>query len=718
MMAAPTGGQLVGVASIDAIVRFARSAPVFPCRAVTSETIVNGKPKTLRAKAPHIPEGFLKASQDEQQIRAWWKRWPDALVGVPMGQATGLVAVDYDSGKHSDATGEWLELHADALMAARIHSTMRAGRHYVYRVGKGQRYRTGSDLTLDGKPRPGIDLRAEGGYVIWWPLHGGTVTNDEAPLLPAGLIDERAFTATPSAPEPRNDPSPAAWAKDRALVIDALAYVDPALRDTWTEIGMALHLATSGNDEGFDLWHTWSAGGITGEVPASYGGLEDCRYHWASFKDTTDKPVTLGTLFHYAKKGGWQRTPPAAPPVAPAEAEDSTKEDPQPDPPQFIFHTPSVEGFTGIEPRQFLYRRHYMRKMIGITAAAGGAGKSSVVLVELVSLSLGRDLLDGGEPLKAGRQVVWYHNGEDPDDEIRRRLSAICIKYEIDPAELSEYFFWTIGRQSPLIVAEEYKGEVMVRPATVEGLTAELKERGVSVLCLDPLISTHRVSENSNESMEVVMWQWRQVADTTGCAIEAIHHFRKSNGQEASVDDIRGASSMIGAARSARIFGTMTRDEAANAGLDARERRRFLWEGQAKANMYVAADERLWRELVSVDLDNAAGPYESDKVGVACEWSFPNTMTSLADEHFAAIMGAIRMCSDPMKRRASVASTGWIGNLIAATVGVDTKDQSVRKQIASQVRAWQDRGLLVAAKVFDSRQGRDVDVLTATDRVN
>ena len=119
-----------------------------------------------------------------------------------------------------------------------------------------------------------------------------------------------------------------------------------------------------------------------------------------------------------------------------------------------------------------------------------------------------------------------------------------------------------------------------------------------------------------------------------------------------------------------------------------------------------------------MELENAYGPYESDKVGVACEWDFPSTMTSLADEHFAAIMGAIRMCADPMKRRASVASTGWIGNLIAATVGADTKDQTVRKQIANQVRAWQDRGLLVAAKVFDSRQGRDVDVLTAADRVN
>lgn len=384
--------------------------------------------------------------------------------------------------------------------------------------------------------------------------------------------------------------------------------------------------------------------------------------------------------------------------------------------PQFTFYSPSPETFKDIGPREFLYRRHYMRRMLGVTAAAGGAGKSSVVLVELVSIALGWDLLNGNAPSPCGPLNVWYHNGEDPEDEIRRRLAAICRHYELDPELLTDRFFWTVGRESPLIVATEFKGDVMLAPRTAELVIESMRERSIAVLCLDPLVSTHRVSENSNEAMELVTWQWRQIAEQTGAAVEAIHHFRKSSGHEISADDIRGASSMLGAARSARVLASMTREEAATAGIDARERRRFVWEMQAKANMYVAADERIWRELVSVDLDNARAPYESDKVGVASHWEFPSTMTSLADEHFAAIMGAIRTCADPMKRRISVASTGWIGNLIAAVVGADTKDQVVRKQIAAQVRAWQDRGILLVNKVWDARQGRDVECLAAADR--
>src|SRR4051812_26824304 len=102
---------LNGVATLDAILRLSRRFPIFPCLARDIEGIKDGRPVTYRAKSPHIAQGFLSATQDEAQIRKWWNQWPDALVGVPMGQVTGLVAIDYDPGKHNEATGEWLELH-------------------------------------------------------------------------------------------------------------------------------------------------------------------------------------------------------------------------------------------------------------------------------------------------------------------------------------------------------------------------------------------------------------------------------------------------------------------------------------------------------------------------------------------------------------------------------------------------------------------------------
>jgi hypothetical protein len=89
--------------------------------------------------------------------------------------------------------------------------------------------------------------------------------------------------------------------------------------------------------------------------------------------------------------------------------------------------------------REFLFGRHYQRRTVGGTVAPGGTGKSSLVMVESVSMALGLDLLDNKRPLERPLRV-WYHNGEDPMDELKRRLAAICQHYEISLEELQRQF--------------------------------------------------------------------------------------------------------------------------------------------------------------------------------------------------------------------------------------------------------------------------------------
>lgn len=319
MMAESTGGMVAGIASLDAILRIAKHLPVFPCRRQDEESFSNGRPVTYKAKSPLVDNGFLASTQDEEQIRAWWRRWPDALVGVPMGQRTKLLAIDWDPDKHSDATGEWIQSHADALMSARVHGTLRGGKHYLFRISTGQLYQMGTDIELGGVKRSGLDLRAEGSYIIWWPLHGGSVSGESAPFLPAGLIDERLHANRTRERPPLPKHSPVKWSNDKTQVADALAWLNPHGRDLWRDVGMAIHLASAAGEDGFDLWHSWSAGQLTGEMPSSYDGIDACRYAWESFKDTTAKPVTLGSIFFLAQQAGWRkRAEKQAEPAAPS----------------------------------------------------------------------------------------------------------------------------------------------------------------------------------------------------------------------------------------------------------------------------------------------------------------------------------------------------------------------------------------------------------------
>ena len=58
-----------------------------------------------------------------------------------------------------------------------------------------------------------------------------------------------------------------------------------------------------------------------------------------------------------------------------------------------------------------------------------------------------------------------------------------------------------------------------------------------------------------------------RVAGKTNCAIETIHHTRKTGGAEITTEDGRGASAHIAAARSARALNPMTKEEGVQSGV-------------------------------------------------------------------------------------------------------------------------------------------------------
>ena len=108
--------------------------------------------------------------------------------------------------------------------------------------------------------------------------------------------------------------SPTSWAAERARVGLALGYLNSDGYEFWIRMGMVLHHASGGSDEGFTVWHDWSARGET------YAGTEDCRYHWASFGDYPGRALGLGTLYAAAKEAGYEPQAANRPEVPPLEA--------------------------------------------------------------------------------------------------------------------------------------------------------------------------------------------------------------------------------------------------------------------------------------------------------------------------------------------------------------------------------------------------------------
>jgi hypothetical protein len=128
--------------------------PVFPC---------------LESKAPACPGGFKSAKSDPAGIAELWRRYPGPLVGIPTGEASGLAVLDLDA-KHPEAR-KWWQGNQARLPLTRTLRTRSGGLHLYFRHSPGL-------LCSVSKIAVGVDVRANGGYVIGWHLAGLPVLCD------------------------------------------------------------------------------------------------------------------------------------------------------------------------------------------------------------------------------------------------------------------------------------------------------------------------------------------------------------------------------------------------------------------------------------------------------------------------------------------------------------------------------------------------------------
>jgi hypothetical protein len=74
--------------------------------------------------------------------------------------------------------------------------------------------------------------------------------------------------------------------------------------DTWVRFGLAIKRALG--DDGFELWDEWA------RASRLYPGEGESRAKWDRSFDISarsgDDAITVGTIFHYAKRHGWSFT--------------------------------------------------------------------------------------------------------------------------------------------------------------------------------------------------------------------------------------------------------------------------------------------------------------------------------------------------------------------------------------------------------------------------
>jgi RecA-family ATPase len=273
----------------------------------------------------------------------------------------------------------------------------------------------------------------------------------------------------------------------------------------------------------------------------------------------------------------------------------------------FVWRDPAT-----IPPRAWLYGKHYIRKFLTCTVGLGGGGKTSELVVEALAMATGRPLL-GITPAERAR--VWIWNGEDPVEELDRRIVAAMIKHDIKPEDIEGYLFRDTGRQTPLVVGSQSRNGTVVARPVVDAIIAEIKRKQIDALIVDPFIKSHKVAENDNNAIDQVASEWAAIADICNCAVELSHHSRKTGGAEVTIEDMRGAVALVNASRSVRVLNKMTKDEAKNAFLEEATAWRYYRIDNGKANMAPPPENAQWYKLETVRLANG------DEVGAATAWT-------------------------------------------------------------------------------------------------
>lgn len=354
----------------------------------------------------------------------------------------------------------------------------------------------------------------------------------------------------------------------------------------------------------------------------------------------------------------------------------------------------------GIPRREWLYGSHYARKYLSATFGAGGGGKTAHSYSEALAMASGKPLL--GE-IPRQRRRVWAINLEDPAEEIDRRVMAAAVHFKLCRDDIEGYLWTDSGRDQRVVVARTEGRDIKIVEPVVQALIAEITARKIDVLIVDPFVSTHGVPENDNGAIQSVAEQWVRVAHEANCSVELVHHVRKSNGQEATADDGRGAGALKDKARSVRVVNSMTRDEAEKAGIPDDQIRRHFRVDFGKVNM-VASASSAWRRFANVSLGNGAGPLDpADQIGVVEQWRWPSpddVKAELPDGAFEALLRKLE-CGN---YRESDQAIQWAGDAVAEVLRLDPKQPDDKRRIKGLLRSWLQSGDLQTVVKHDHKR--------------
>lgn len=476
--------------------------PVFPVNPQNKTPLLARKKDANGRDIPRTG-GIYKASTDARKIKAWWGRWPGALIGVPTGRPETFNVLDIDA--HAGKPNGYLSIPEWESLSTKIAKTRSGGAHLYFRPDP-------EILNVASRIAPGIDARSLGGFVIVPPSPGYTwhmgadVAFADLPswpeaYRPASILRGNA-ERKPGMPE-----KPIEWVR---AAVGHIPNEDLGW-DDWNALGMAIWRATGGSGDGYEVFDDFS------QKSGKYLSHETAE-RWEQYYSSPPNSIGYGTLEHKATRTfgstAWKDAlrqaddefetidATASPPTQPAEED------------HLIFRTASDIPMEAID---WFWPDRFAKGKIGLLAGLPDMGKGCLCAY-LAAAATANKPLPCGEGYAPQGHVIWFNAEDTVTDTVRPRLAAAgadCAKVHfIEGSHVR-------GKQrTPNLLTD------------VPLLRKTINHFGnVQLLIFDPLsayFGCGKVDARSGIDVRSSLEPLKRLAEETGISIVAILHFNKN----------------------------------------------------------------------------------------------------------------------------------------------------------------------------------------------
>lgn len=360
-----------------------------------------------------------------------------------------------------------------------------------------------------------------------------------------------------------------------------------------------------------------------------------------------------------------------------------------------------------IPPRQWLLGNQFCRGYLSSIVAAGGVGKTSLRLLQYMSMATGRPLC-GQHVFKRSRVLII--SLEDDAEEMQRRLQAALDFHQIPRSELRGWMGVSCPKGHKLAVLKNR--DRIIGPLKAQ-LCDAIEQFQPDLVSLDPFIKTHSMSENDNGDMDYVCDLLVTIAVDYNIAIDSPHHVHKGTVTPGDADAGRGASGIKDAARLVYTLATMNKEEAGEFGINPDDRASYIRLDPAKINIAKHSSIATWFQLHSHNIGNGDADYpHGDSIQVAKPWTPPGRWAGTEALGLNKVLDDIAAGPGDNTRYSNAPSAKDRAVWPVVRKYYPAKTEAQCRQI---INGWLDTGLLYEVEYREQKTHRDRKGLAVND---